>query len=158
MKTIYPIAQLLLRCSIGTGFLLPVLDRTGAFGAPGEANVAWGDWANFAAYTQQLMPYASLSVASFFGFVATVLEALFGILFLAGYKIKYVALGSFGLTLIFALSMLFFLHYRSPFNYSVFVVSFSSLMLAAYPSFPWSIDAYLAARTNEKTYHSKTIF
>ncbi|GAA4802302.1 hypothetical protein GCM10023231_34090 [Olivibacter ginsenosidimutans] len=120
-----------------------MLDRTGFFGAPGDANVALGDWANFVAYTHMLMPYVSESMASFFGFVATVGEVLCGILLLAGYKIKYAAFASFGLTLVFALSMLFFLHYRAPFNYSVFVVSFSSLMLSTFPSFPWSIDAYL---------------
>lgn len=92
------------------------------------------------------MPYANVSIAAFFGFVATVGEALCGILLLVGYKIRYAAFGSFCLTLIFALSMLFFLHYRAPFNYSVFVVSFSSLMLASFPNFPWSIDAYLAGR------------
>lgn len=41
------------------------------------------------------------------------------------------AYGSFLLTLIFAVSMLLFAGYRAPFNYSVFVVSFSSLLLAA---------------------------
>lgn len=148
MERIYPIVQLLLRCSLGIGFLLPVLDRLGYFGAPGDANVVWGDWASFAAYTHQLMPYINLKGASFFGFVATVLEVLCGILLLVGYKIKYAAFGSFGLTLIFALSMLFFVHYRAPFTFSVFVVSFSSLLLAISAHFPWSLDAYLVDRGN----------
>lgn len=151
MKTIYPMTQLLLRCAIGIGFLLPVLDRTGFFGAPGEPNVAWGDWPNFVAYTHTLMPYVSESAAAFFGFVATLGEVLCGILLLVGYKIKYAAFASFGLTLVFALSMLFFLHYRAPFTFSVFVVSFSSLMLTTFNNFPWSIDAYL------NTSHGKEI-
>ena len=146
MKTNYPIAQLLLRCSLGIGFLLPVLDRIGFFGTFGDANVAWGDWQNFVAYTHTLMPYVNISMASFFGFLATAGEVLCGILLLVGYKIRYAAFGSFALTLIFALSMMFFLHYRAPFNFSVFVVSFSSLMLTTFHNFPWSIDAYLDAR------------
>lgn len=146
MKRIYPIAQLFLRCSIGIGFLLPVLDRLGYFGAPGDSGVVWGDWTDFIAYTHQLMPYINLKATFFWGFMATVLELLCGILLLVGYKVRYIALGSFGLTLIFALSMMFFLNFRAPFNFSVFVVSFSSLMLATSSGFPLSIDAYLDNR------------
>ncbi len=131
MKNIRPAAQILLRFALGTGFILPVLDRIGLLGAPGGPNVSWGNWTNFVTYANSLMPYLSPKIASFFGLVATIGEALFGILLIAGYKIKLAAYGSFALTLIFALSMLFFIGYRSPFNYSVFVVSFSSLLLAS---------------------------
>ncbi|MEN5058423.1 DoxX family protein [Sphingobacterium kitahiroshimense] len=136
------IAQLLLRLGLGIGFILPVLDRVGFFGAPGEPNVAWGDWASFTAYTQQLMPYVNVKMASFFGLVATLMEIGCAVLLIIGYKIRYAAFASFGMTLIFALSMLFFLHYRAPFNYSVFVVAFSSLMLSTIPRFAWSLDSY----------------
>lgn len=141
MKNFHSIGQLLLRFALGIGFILPVLDRLGYFGEAGEANVAWGDWTAFVAYTHQLMPYLSLKMASFFAFIATCLELVLGILLLVGYKIRYAALGSFALTLIFALSMMFFLHFRAPFNYSVFVASFSSLLLAGCIHFPWSIDS-----------------
>lgn len=134
MKKMFPTAQVLLRFALGAGFLLPVLDRVGFLGAPGSANVSWGNWANFVAYTHTLMPYVSSKMASFFGLIATIGEALFGILLIAGYKIKFAAYGSFALTLIFALSMLLFTGYRSPFNYSVFVVSFASLLLAVLES------------------------
>lgn len=130
MKKIFPTAQILLRFALGAGFILPVLDRIGFLGAPGSANVSWGNWANFVAYANNLMPYLSTKMASFFGLVATIGEALLGILLIIGYKIRLAAYGSFVLTLIFALSMLFFVGYRSPFDYSVFVVSFSSLLLA----------------------------
>lgn len=142
MKKSYPIIQLLLRYSIGLGFLLPVMDRLGYFGASGEANIIWGNWTEFSAYTHLLMPYLNIETASFFGLLATIIEILCGILLLVGYKIRYAALASFGLTLIFAISMMFFLHFRAPFNYSVFVVSFSSLLLATLPNFPWSVDNY----------------
>lgn len=131
MKKLLPTAQLLLRFALGTGFILPVLDRIGFLGAPGSANVSWGNWANFVAYANTLMPYFSQKIASFFGLVATIDEAIFGILLIIGYKTKLAAYGSFVLTLIFGLSMLFFTGYRSPFDYSVFVVSFASLLLAA---------------------------
>lgn len=131
MKKMFPIAQILLRFALGAGFILPVLDRVGFLGAPGNANVSWGNWANFVAYTNTLMPYFSSKTASFFGLVATIGEALFGVLLIVGYKIKFAAYSSFVLTLMFGLSMLLFTGYRSPFNYSVFVVSFASLLLAA---------------------------
>ena len=131
LKKIFPAAQTLLRFALGAGFILPVLDRIGFLGAPGSPNVSWGNWPNFAAYANSLMPYLSTTVASFFGLVATIGEALFGVLLIVGYKIRLAAYGSFLLTLIFALSMLFFVGYRSPFDYSVFVVSFSSLLLAS---------------------------
>ena len=131
MKKIFPMAQILLRLALGIGFILPVLDRIGFLGAPGSANVSWGNWTNFVAYANSLMPYLSLKMASFFGLIATIAEALFGIFLIIGYRTKLVAYGSFGLTLIFALSMLFFVGYRSPFDYSVFVNSFSCLLLAS---------------------------
>ncbi len=131
MKKVFPTAQILLRVALGAGFILPVLDRIGFLGAPGSANVSWGNWANFVVYANNLMPYFSPKIASFFGLVATIGEALFGILLIIGYKIRLAAYGSFALTLIFALSMLFFTGYRSPFDYSVFSVSFASLLLAS---------------------------
>jgi uncharacterized membrane protein YphA (DoxX/SURF4 family) len=143
MKNSFFIAQLLLRFSLGIGFLLPVLDRMGYFGGHGTPNVFWGDWTSFAAYTNQLMPYLNIQVASYFGFTATVFEVVIGLLLITGYKTRYAAFGSFILTLLFAMSMMFFLHFRAPFNFAVFVVSFSSLLLASFEKFPWSVDAYL---------------
>jgi uncharacterized membrane protein YphA (DoxX/SURF4 family) len=140
MKGLHPLAQLLLRLALGIGFILPVLDRIGWLGAPGEDGVAWGNWENFAAYTHTLVPYVNLATASFLGFLATAGEAIFAIMLIIGYKTKFAAYGSFSLTLIFALSMLLFAGYRAPFTYSVFVVSFSSLLLAASPGYSWSID------------------
>lgn len=134
----YP--QLLLRLALGIGFILPVLDRLGFLGLPGEPNVGWGNWENFIDYTHSLMPYLNRPVANIIGTVATVAEVLFGILLIAGFKTRYVALGSFALTLAFALSMLFFAGYRAPFNYSVFVCSTASLLLASVSNYRWSLD------------------
>lgn len=133
-------AQFLLRLALGIGFILPVLDRIGLIGAPGSSGVAWGNWSNFTDYTHSLVPYLSRPLANTAGLIATVGEVVFGILLIIGYKTKWAALGSFGLTLIFAVSMFFFANYRAPFSYSVFVVSFSSLLLAGLPQHKWSMD------------------
>ena len=131
MQKIFPTAKILLRFAIGAGFILPVLDRIGFLGTPGSPNVSWGNWANFVTYTNSLMPYLPTKMASFFGLLATIGEAICGILLVIGYQIRLAAFGSFMLTLVFGLSMLFFAGYRAPFDYSVFVVSFSSLLLAS---------------------------
>lgn len=131
MKKSLPIPHILLRYALGVGFVVPVLDRIGLLSAPGNADVTRGSWTNFVGYSNTLTPYLSQKTASFFGLVASICEAVVGTLLINGYKIKFAALGSFALTLIFALSMLLFTGYRSPFNYSVFVVSFASLLLVA---------------------------
>lgn len=131
IKSTFATARILLRFALGAGFLLPVLDRIGLLGAPGSANVSWGNWDNFVVYANTLMPYLPPSMASFFAAVATVGEVVFGLLLIIGYQIRLAALGSFVLTLIFALSMLLFTGYRSPFDYSVFTASFASLLLAS---------------------------
>nr|WP_199158052.1 DoxX family protein [Pedobacter sp. ASV2] len=134
-------AQFLLRLALGIGFIFPVLDRLGVLGSPGGYAVSWGNWTNFINYTNSLMPYLNRQLASFSGAVATIGEVIFGIMLIIGLKTKWAAYGSFILTLIFALSMLFFADYRAPFNYSVFVVSFSSLLLATLPEQKWSVDS-----------------
>lgn len=140
MKNITPFAQLFLRLALGIGFILPVMDRLGWLGAPGAPNVGWGNWTTFVDYTNSLMPYLSRSVANVMAILATAGEIIFAILLIVGYKIRLASIGSFLLTLIFALSMLFFAGYRAPFNYSVFVVSASSLMLASISDYKWSIE------------------
>lgn len=143
MKNTLPTAQLFLRLALGIGFILPVMDRLGMLGLPGEPNVGWGNWSNFTDYTHSLMPYLNLSLAGIMGAIATIAEVIFGILLIIGYKTKQTAVGSFALTLIFAVSMLLFAGYRAPFNYSVFSVSAASLLLSVIEDYKWSIDNYL---------------
>lgn len=129
MNKAFSLARLLLRFSLGLGFVFPVLDRLGVLGAPGSRNVSWGNWHNFITYTRRMTPYASERLGNVMGGLATIGEAAFGVMLIAGVWVRIAAYGSFLLTLAFALSMLFFLGYRAPFDYSVFVVSFSSLLL-----------------------------
>jgi uncharacterized membrane protein YphA (DoxX/SURF4 family) len=80
--------------------------------------------------------------------IATLGELVFGILLIVGYKTRFAALGSFLLTLSFALSMLCFAGYRAPFSYSVFVCSAASLLLANIIHYRWSIDVIKEAPSN----------
>ncbi|MET0465989.1 MAG: DoxX family protein [Chitinophagaceae bacterium] len=140
MKSIFDIPQMLLRLALGLGFIFPVMDRLGWLGLQGENGNAWGNWNNFTAYTHTLMPYLDLSAAQIVGAVATVLELVFGIALIIGFKTRLAALGSALLTLAFAVSMLLFAGYRAPFSYSVFVCSAASWLLANIPYYRWSIQ------------------
>lgn len=82
---------LLLRIALGIGFLSAVADRLGFWGSPGDAEVAWGNWENFIHYTGKLNFGASETLANILGIIATLSEAIFGILLIIGFKVKYIA-------------------------------------------------------------------
>lgn len=134
---------LLLRFALGIGFLSAVADRFGFWGNPGEPAVAWGDWENFIAYTGTLNFNASHKVANLLGIIATVLEITFGLLLIAGYKIKLVSILAGILLLIFALEMSVNAHIKSAFDASVFTASFGAFLLSVQSQFKWSIDDLL---------------
>jgi putative oxidoreductase len=140
MKTRCDIAQLFLRLSLGIGFLLPVLDRFGLLGQPGEKGINWGKWENFVGYTNVLLPYVNAAVANLMGTAATAAEITFAIALIIGFKTRLASLGSFLLTLLFALSMFFFIGKNAPFASSVFTVSAASLLLSCVPVYKWGID------------------
>lgn len=144
INTPFKSAQLYFRLAQGIGFLLPVADRLGWLGPAGVHSVDWGNWGSFVTYTNSLMPFLNREVAGFMGLLATIAEALIGILFLIGYKIRIAAVCSFLLTLTFGLCMFFFMGPKSPFNYSVFADSAGSLLLACVPVYHWSLDNYLS--------------
>jgi putative oxidoreductase len=145
MKNRFDIPQLFLRLALGIGFLLPVMDRFGWLGVAGLNGNAWGNWENFVAYTNTLLPYLGHGAANLMSMLATAGEAVFGIALLGGYKTRLASLGSCALTLSFAVSMFLFAGMRAPFTYSVFVDSAASLLLAAIPTYKWSLDSLFRA-------------
>ncbi|MBB5638221.1 putative membrane protein YphA (DoxX/SURF4 family) [Pedobacter cryoconitis] len=144
MKNEFSVPQLFLRLALGIGFIFPVLDRMGTLGPAGANNISWGNWENFIAYTNTLLPFLSRPVAGIMGFIATLAEIVFAILLITGYKTRQAAQGSFLLTLTFGLCMALFSGIKAPFNYSVFADSAASLLLAAVPIYKWSLDNYFS--------------
>ncbi|NCD72121.1 DoxX family protein [Mucilaginibacter agri] len=138
--------QLYFRLALSIGFFLPVADRLGLLGPAGQHAVSWGNWENFAAYTNTLMPFLSRGTASFMGVLATICEVSIALAFLIGFKVKAAAIGSFLLTLIFAICMFIFSDPKVPFYYSVFADSAGSLLLACVPAYYWSLDNYLSKK------------
>src|SRR5213076_2248190 len=94
------IVRLFARFALGASFLSAVADRFGLWGPYGAKNVSWGNFAHFVEYT--------------------VAVTLFGILLIAGFKIRMASVLSGLLLLSFAIGMVTGLGIKTPFDYSVF--------------------------------------
>lgn len=140
MKNAESYPQLILRLALGLGFLLPVCDRLGWLGAPGDKGVSWGNWENFVNYTNLILPIASHTAANFLGASATILEVVFGLGLILGLKTRMMAYGSALLTLTFGISMAIFLGIQAPFGYPVFVFTGGGFLLSCVKNFKWSMD------------------
>ena len=136
-------AQIIVRIVLAIGFLLPVSDRLGIMGGPGTKNVAWGNWANFVDYTNQLIPFIPGNLANVAAIIASASEVILAIGLLVGYKTKCMGLGTAILTATFGIFMFFSLGPLAPFVYPVFVFTGAGLMLWEKNDFKWSVDAIL---------------
>jgi uncharacterized membrane protein YphA (DoxX/SURF4 family) len=129
-----------LRFALGFSFLSAVADRFGLWGAFGQPNVAWGNFARFVAYTGQLnwfLPeatYPTLAVA------ATFAETLLGILLVLGWQTRITALLSGVLLLVFAVTMTAALGIKAPLSFGVFSAMGGAFLLASCAEYPFSID------------------
>jgi uncharacterized membrane protein YphA (DoxX/SURF4 family) len=129
MKSIGKFTIYFLRLSLAASFFSAVADRLGFWGPPGAPAVAWGNFANFKRYTANLNTWAPVALIPVLAWAATVLEIVFGLMLVAGFRVKEVALGSALLLLTFALSMTFSIGIKSPLNYSVFSASAAGFAL-----------------------------
>ncbi len=82
------IVCLFARFALGASFISAVADRFGLWGPYGAKNVSWGDFAHFVEYTGAVMSLFPSSLTVSFAWAATVAETLFGILLIAGFKIR----------------------------------------------------------------------
>ena len=121
MPSVDTAAILFLRFALGCTFLSAVADRFGLWGAPGQHNVAWGNWAHFVAYTAQVNRFLPSAIVPFLAGLATSLEIFFGVGALIGFHPRLVAVGSAILLLFFATAMAFSFGLKSPLDASVFV-------------------------------------
>ena len=146
MKNSSGLPQLVLRLALGTGFIIPVMDRLGLLGKPGTTGVAWGDWPHFAAYTNTLIPFLNSGLANIAAVAATIAESIFGICLIFGFRIREIGLGAAILTFIFGLCMAITQGIGAPFAYPVFVFTGAGLVLSGIGSYKWSIDNYFTMR------------
>jgi uncharacterized membrane protein YphA (DoxX/SURF4 family) len=146
----FKLASLYLRIAIGTAYLWEVVDRLGIFGKHGQPHVGWGDWSHFLAYSREVMSFLPASIVPALAIVATMGEAVFGLLILIGLFTRMAAVGSAVMAFCFALAMAISFGIESPIGYSVFTLSAASILLATLPSYAWSTDGLLSRRKLNK--------
>lgn len=135
------LAAAFLRLALGAGFLSAVADRLGFWGPPGTPLVAWGNFHNFLLYTAKLNPWCPASCLLLLGAFVTIAEAGLGILLVVGFLTRIAGFLTGIITLVFALAMTFVLGVHAPLNYSVFVFSAASFLLASQAPDKLSIDS-----------------
>jgi uncharacterized membrane protein YphA (DoxX/SURF4 family) len=138
----FNLASLFLRLALGSAYLWFVADRLGFLGAHGSPHVGWGDWPHFLEYASQVMSFLPGRMTPLFATLATIGEFTFGFLLVIGCFTRIAAIGSGLLSFLFACSMAISYGIESPLGYSVFTVSAASFLLAAIPSYRWSIDEW----------------
>src|SRR3954449_5717705 len=99
------IVRLFARLALGASFLSAVADRFGLWGPYGAKNVSWGEFPRFVAYTGAVTSVFPGSLRVSFAWTATVAETLFGILLIAGFKLRVASVLSGLLLLSFAVGM-----------------------------------------------------
>jgi uncharacterized membrane protein YphA (DoxX/SURF4 family) len=124
------VVRLFARFALGASFLSAVADRFGLWGPHGAKNVSWGDFAHFVEYTGAVMSLFPSSLTVPFAFAATIAEALFGLLLIAGFKIRTVSIFSGLLLLLFAMGMATGIGIKKPLDYSVFSAAAAAFFLA----------------------------
>jgi uncharacterized membrane protein YphA (DoxX/SURF4 family) len=132
-----------LRLALGISFLSAVADRFGLWGAYGQPNVAWGDYARFVSYTAKLNWFLPAAMIPALAMISTAAETLFGLLLVLGWKTRITALLSGVLLTAFALTMTIALGVKAPLDLSVFSAAGGALLLGAHAKFPFSVDEFL---------------
>lgn len=144
-------SSVFLRLALGISFMSAVADRFGLWGAYGKANVSWGDYARFVAYTAKLNWFAPTPVAPALAMIATAAETLLGLLLVLGWKTRITALLSGVLLTTFALTMTIALGVKAPLNFSVFSAAGGAFLLATCTEFSFSVDDLLRRRQTHKS-------
>ncbi|AMW20065.1 hypothetical protein [Mycobacteroides chelonae] len=107
-----------LRVSLATAFLSAVADRFGWWAPLGQGS--WGSMGAFAAYTHQLVPFASGWLLSVIVWASTAAEVILGVLLLIGWRPALVGAATCLLLIMFGTSMAVSIGLEAPFSYSVF--------------------------------------
>jgi uncharacterized membrane protein YphA (DoxX/SURF4 family) len=122
-------AILYLRLALGISFLSGIADR---FGLYTGRNVGYGNFEGFVRYTAKVNSFMPASTIPFLAWGATVAELAFGLALVLGIWLRWAALGSAVLLLLFAIAMAISFGIKSPLDYSVFTASAGALVLSIY--------------------------
>jgi putative oxidoreductase len=118
------------RIALGTAFLNGIASRFGLYGK----DVGYGNFGNFIRYTGQVNSFMPSFTIPYLAWAATVAELVLGVALVLGLWIRWAALGSAVLLLLFGVAMAISFGISSPLDYSVFSASAAALLLAVYYS------------------------
>jgi uncharacterized membrane protein YphA (DoxX/SURF4 family) len=135
-------ASIFLRLALGGGFLSAVADRFGLWGPTGTKNVAWGDFAHFTQYTEQVNPWAPATLIPTLAWVSTGAELVLGVALILGLFTRWAALLSGILLLLFAGGMSIGTGLKSALDASVFSAAAAAFALVVLGGGPWSVDSW----------------
>jgi putative oxidoreductase len=121
------LALLFVRITLGIGFLSGVADR---FGLWRGRNVGYGNFDGFIKYTAKVNSFMPASSIPFLAWAATIGELVLGVLLLWGLWLRWTALASALLLILFGTAMAISFGAKSPLDYSVFSASAAAILLA----------------------------
>lgn len=117
-------AILFARLALAGGFLSAVCSRLNLWGKKSSG------WTNFVAYTADVNSFLPKSFSPVLAVISTILEILFALALLFGFKTQLAALGAFALLTLFAIAMAISSGIKEPLDYSVFAAAAAALLLA----------------------------
>lgn len=120
-------AFLYLRLALGASFLSGIADR---FGLYRGRNIGYGNFEGFVHYTAKVNSFMPASTIPFLAWAATIAEFSFGLALVVGVWVRWAAVGSCLLLILFATAMAISFGVKSPLDYSVFSASAGALVLA----------------------------
>ncbi len=115
------------RAALGIGFLSGIADR---FGLWRGRNVGYGNFDGFMQYTAKVNSFMPASSILFLAWAATIAELVLGILLLLGIWLRWTAIASAILLILFGTAMAISFGPKSPLDYSVFPASAAAFLLA----------------------------
>jgi uncharacterized membrane protein YphA (DoxX/SURF4 family) len=139
-------SSLFLRLALGLSFLSAVADRFGLWGAFGQPNVSWGNFARFVAYTGKLNWFLPEALIPALAITATFAEALLGLCLVIGWRTRSAALMSGILLILFGVTMAVALGVKAPLDFSVFSATGGAFLLATCTEFPFGVDKLRRSR------------
>ena len=129
--------KLFLRLAVSTAMLSAVADRFGLW--PAKISV-WGNMDNFLRHTQSLLPYFPTSLANAGGWIATLLEMVFSVCQLLGFRTELVAKLSGVLIACFGLAMFTSMGLKATLDFSVWNAVGACFAISCMKEKHWEID------------------
>lgn len=108
----------------------------------------WGDFGHFIAYTAHVNSFLPSAWAPALAVLATIAEVCLGIALIFGIWTRAAAVGSAALFAAFGIAMTISFGVKRPLDFSVFTDCAAALLLAAVPSYRWTLDSLFGAARN----------